>query len=825
MSEESNKYSSSILTAKTPLEATEVIRIRLSQDKLIDKEFYSLFKELSDAQFSYTAQVRKIVTKHQDLDKLLEEQMVSNQVLTIEEMNELNMDSLGELRNIWDFTISELKNNIKSLNEFNDIMKNDVVIPLRDFSENDSAWNRSRRLHSKLTDVASVIDQNVRNNNNSMEFEEASKEWQTNAPYLFEMFQKVDYNHLENIKQSLLNYQSGHSDYLSSSIKICENNTSNLIDYEPENEIHRFSIEARNHSFKFASSSNKKSTVKKNSLSNSPNKDHSNRRRSTFTNISHRLTSSNNASNQDLMNDEFSDATNNNSMKNRKSSNRIKSTVGSIFGRNKLKNKSTQSFSKLGDATVYESSPVSSSRGSSRNDRHATTNTIRPELFSKGASSSEIPKKYAYSDNEQDNIFADTLPGTDTSEFKNGRPRFNTMSTTGSRVSAAYSTQSQNSAIQYQHPMDSHFVAISVNQTPLQPQQKSKQSVTEPNLSQPGFCSTSPNIGTLQMSAPKVPYSRKAFGSNSTSLSLPSFNQSASTLFSQITGELNVLDPQTTGPIAHVTGQSLFQHAAVESSIYGLNASIAEVINATFRDGIVTESQLIGEIALNHTPSPISKKTLPIGLDLKISNASKFDKIILNRAFVEQVQSEEFKVNPQFIESRTLGAIKYSISQPSAPIVIIPAWNFENHQASVVLTLKMSPTISQSVQQLILEDFSVSVSIDNANVSSALSKPQGTFSKENRRITWKFSEPVVLNRGNEETLIARFLTDRMSSESSKGVAAKFTIRESATQLIDVGSALVLHSQELDETNPFGGAWKAVSCTRTLSAGNYYGLSM
>nr|3G9H_A Chain A, Suppressor of yeast profilin deletion [Saccharomyces cerevisiae] len=301
-----------------------------------------------------------------------------------------------------------------------------------------------------------------------------------------------------------------------------------------------------------------------------------------------------------------------------------------------------------------------------------------------------------------------------------------------------------------------------------------------------------------------------------------------STLSSQITGELRELNPQATGSSTSLVGQSLFQHSSLDTSQFGLNASIAEVLNASFKDGMLQNSQLIGEIALNYLPNSVMNSPLPIGINLRINNGAKFEKVILNQAFIERVAPEEFKVNPSFIDSRTLGAIKYSIKEPIAPIVIHPVWRFESHQASVVLTVKMSPSLPDEISQIVIEDLVVFVNIDGANATSALSKPQGSFSKEKKRITWRFKEPVVLTRNGEgQRLIARFITDGLAHESAKGVITKFTISETDNVALPhsgAGSGITLTCQELDENNPFGGEWLDVNTKRTLTTGNYHGLA-
>ena len=71
MSQQETLYADSILISKSPYEATETIRIRLSQAKLINKDFYLLLKEISDLKRNYAQQLRKIVAENENLNKIL----------------------------------------------------------------------------------------------------------------------------------------------------------------------------------------------------------------------------------------------------------------------------------------------------------------------------------------------------------------------------------------------------------------------------------------------------------------------------------------------------------------------------------------------------------------------------------------------------------------------------------------------------------------------------------------------------------------------------------------------------------------------------------
>lgn len=851
MSQERTEYFS-ILTAKQPYEATEAIRIRLSQAKLINKDFYTLFKDIADLKKNYAQQLRKIIAENEDLNKLLVNQMLQTQVLTTEEMSNFKFDSLGELNELWNVLINGLKTDLHLSTELHNTLDNQVVQNLKNSTENDRHWSESKQLHSKLSKIAASIDYYQRKGDQSGKLDAAKTQWASEVPYLVEVFETLDYNRLQSIKDCLLSYQSGYSDYLSAITNDSEKCMAKFLEFEPKNEIDRFATEASKYNFILSNvrqgdsikqkQQTQRDSGKQQSSTNSSSKDKN--RRSTLGDIGHRFTSSSTVVHHDLMNNEFSNPDNNKSLKNRKSSHGLRSRVGSIFGKKFLNNRKSQ---------VFNSKPVvnsiTESPNSSTTDLKSTySNRSRPSMqqhqqqyrnSSNSISSkpSSIPKpispaKNGKSNNTQMSSVPEVIPQKPQKDISvEPEPQKGNTSIEDKRLSA----QNIQEAIPESKPVN----GFSIAQTPLQPQRKNKPLPVQPQQQIPPSSEQSydANENVLNHTqAPAVPPSRKQTINRQQQSLTPApikkdgvlqqqEQQNTSLLNPQITGELTQLHPQNTGSSASVSGQSIFQHDTKDIGFFGLNASIAEVINATFKEGILQESQLIGEIALNYVLNPNINGELPVGINLKINNAAKFGKVIINQAFVEQADQEHFKINPQFIDSRVLGAIKYSIKDPLAPVIVHPIWKFEPHQASVVLNIKIAPFVPERIRKLVLEDLVVFASIDGAEATNALSKPQGSFSKEKKRITWRFKEPLVLDRDSNDTrLIARFITNGLAHESERGISIKFILHEQTGETIAVGSSISLEDQELDVENPFGGEWKTVSSKTTLVAGNYIGLA-
>ncbi|CCH60802.1 hypothetical protein TBLA_0D03020 [Henningerozyma blattae CBS 6284] len=856
--QERNKYANTILVDKEPYESTEAIRIRLSQAKLINKNFYLLFSEISKLKHNYVKNLNRIISNNEDLNEILKKQMIESKVLEPEEMLQFDFNSLGELNSLWKLLINELKIESQSNYNFYQTIDSNIIHSLKDSTENDNKWNESRKLHSKLSKIAASIEMYSKNNPGDGSLEQSTKEWASNGPYLFELFETIDYNRLEILKNVLLNYQTGYSDYLLANTKNCETNMTKFLEFNPELEIDRFANDANNYTFLFNSTHNESidlisqtSTSPSKVNTKSPQKDKS-KRKSAFGALDKKFTStfsssnSNSNSSQDLMNNEFSNSVNNLSLKSRKSSGGLKSKVGSIFGRNKnrgkkldyesepipdtdLSTRTIQSQSQyqyqnnINRVTSAAGSVSTSSSGNRRvnTDRKSTVERRSNIIENKPALSETKSNILENEPTESKPISTDNKPTlTDHSSTNNTIPR------SESPVRKMKERTSSQSLYQTSHTIQNYMAANNnSNNNSNNNNNNNNNNINNTN----NFTGTTENIENPTLSISQAPLQPNKSHSNSRDNTPPNVPSARKTLnpnrpswiMPQMTGELKMLAPQATGSSSVITGQSLFQHSTLANSMIGLNASVAEVVNATFKEGVLTGCQLIGEIALSYINN--DGGIIPVSINMKIDGINNFEKLILNPNFIERTgsdESEEFRVVPSLIDSKTLGAIKFSQKNAVAPIIIHPIWRFEPHQASVVLTIKLSPNLPASVNQLVLEDFVVFVTMDGANATSALSKPQGSFSKEKRRITWRFREPMVLKRGEEERMIARFMTDGIGRESERGISTKFSIKDSVTD----SNNIRLSYQAIDENDPFGSNWKDVHTTKTLVAGNYFGLS-
>lgn len=308
---------------------------------------------------------------------------------------------------------------------------------------------------------------------------------------------------------------------------------------------------------------------------------------------------------------------------------------------------------------------------------------------------------------------------------------------------------------------------------------------------------------------PPPPPSRKVHNSVG---EVPTGKRDASSLTFQSlhSARESFIQPHNTGGraslISQNTGNSLFKlndyfkHFGSTDGLIqeGLNTSIAEIVNVSFKSGEVVKSQALGEVAFNYNSlQPLQS--------LAVQIPTKFSKFLLNDQLITQTGEGQFTLNVPQIQHKTLGGVKYmlDLKPTSIPLIVKQVWKFEPHQASLIIKLSLNPTYGKAVE---FENFALSASLDTSVISTAASsKPEGSFNKEANRITWRYGKPLVLSpNAPEEKLIARFMTNGQAKESASGIQVKFTISNPPnpfTEILDVNGV-------------------AIPSVRSLSTGNY-----
>lgn len=230
----------------------------------------------------------------------------------------------------------------------------------------------------------------------------------------------------------------------------------------------------------------------------------------------------------------------------------------------------------------------------------------------------------------------------------------------------------------------------------------------------------------------------------------------------------------------------------------GLNASISELIKVDLIDGVTNTIQVIGEVAFTYI-KPQSTETPNIGYIKLLDNYGILQKLTPNNGFLEPLDSSgsnnetAYLINLSQISSKMLGGLKYMTTKTELPVIILPIWRFEQHQASCMITIKLSDRALSLLHRanpsafVELENFLLSIGLDDTPgliVNSAMSRPAGVFNKERKRITWKITgdqQPIRLSLEHpEQKIVARFMISNngtgLVKECKKGAQAKFSIK-------------------------------------------------
>lgn len=284
-------------------------------------------------------------------------------------------------------------------------------------------------------------------------------------------------------------------------------------------------------------------------------------------------------------------------------------------------------------------------------------------------------------------------------------------------------------------------------------------------------------IPPIRQAPPPPPPTRKAHSDRDSQLFSSAQMHAAVNRRDSYIGETSLVS-QTTGN--SMLAQDHFKHfGASEEAIHeGLNISIAEIINVTFHDGIVSKSQVLGEVAFNYNSQHAMEH-----FDIRIP--TKFSKSLLNDQLITSGGDDSYRININQVEGRTLGGIKYlmDVAPENVPLLLKQVWKFEQHQASLIIKVSLNPEFGESLS---LQNLMISASLDKSVESTlASSKPEGSFNKDMNRITWRYTQPVAFDSEQPELkFIARIMTKGVAKEAPSGVKVKFTT-SNATSFIQI----------------------------------------
>lgn len=284
----------------------------------------------------------------------------------------------------------------------------------------------------------------------------------------------------------------------------------------------------------------------------------------------------------------------------------------------------------------------------------------------------------------------------------------------------------------------------------------------------------------------------------------------------------------------------------------GLNASIIETVNAWFSEGVVTKSSVIGELALAYNGAPEPNTTI------RLDNFQVLEKVAANPHLVNEEKDKDLSDEkrgqynihlPGIARPSPTVAFKYQLhvdtSDASAycPVIFKPAWNIEEHQASVIVFYSLNPSFASSLsrQSITLKNLVLTVNLDTspeegrevAHATNAVMYPNtgASFRRKSSAVTWKLPEFDV-KVGPDGKLLVRFSTATSWPRKGK-VDARFEVHTP-----DAGSRLGISVASQSESSQKGSdpfadesfgahddtqpslTWKEVPTTRKLVGGKY-----
>lgn len=288
----------------------------------------------------------------------------------------------------------------------------------------------------------------------------------------------------------------------------------------------------------------------------------------------------------------------------------------------------------------------------------------------------------------------------------------------------------------------------------------------------------------------------------------------------------------------------------------GLNASIVETVNTWFSASGVTKAFVTGEVALAYNPP-----TTGAAADtetIRLQHFELLEKVAANPTFVtaaakDSITSAEehagtYKLAVNNIKrSAPAVGLKYQLHIDEAnlaaysPILLTPAWQLVEGQASVILLYSLNPTFGAS-EEVVFKNVVISVALDVSAADAVrptaamMSPTQGaSFRRKAATVTWRFGE-LSVSPGPQERLLARFTT-AAGVPKQGSVDVKFEVHGKTASAVGVekkGTGGV-GAKARTEVDPFaddggefdgvesaGGAdgWVEINTRRTVVSGKY-----
>ena len=336
----------------------------------------------------------------------------------------------------------------------------------------------------------------------------------------------------------------------------------------------------------------------------------------------------------------------------------------------------------------------------------------------------------------------------------------------------------------------------------------------------------------------------------------------------------------------HGPGTLLTQPELLEP---GLSCSIVETVSTLFSGENISKSFVVGEVTFANSPSsssstPVESETRTIRLD----NTQMLEKVAPNPSLFSssassarenELKTEEATMEYRLLVSamkpaRPIVALKYQVRVDESnksvfsPLLLRPAWQVQESQASVILFYSANPafivrTLATKEGEAIandgdrrgsvtLKNVVVSICLDSSSdagkATSAMMAPQtgAVFKRKQGQVQWKFPELTISSgeaqQDQQQKLLARFTTGESSPVRPGHVEVRWELAgrtgsKLAISTLNVPDATTNGKEasphkadgSLADENPFadddlgsriGATWKQINTVRSLVSGRY-----
>lgn len=233
----------------------------------------------------------------------------------------------------------------------------------------------------------------------------------------------------------------------------------------------------------------------------------------------------------------------------------------------------------------------------------------------------------------------------------------------------------------------------------------------------------------------------------------------------------------SSGSASNVGNATLDSIASAGPIASGLNGQITERVNVVTSGRNVTKIMIVGEVSVS-----VRDISASAPLHLRIDDFEQLEKAAANPQFLKELSGKpgEYTLDLGAIARYSGGiggiagsgratVLKYQLHVPQhkaeqfVPLNVTPQWRCEENQTSILINYSSnSESRLASAAQLSpanIQDITMSVDITSSNVSNIMSKPNATYSAEQKKLFWRLNEQIPIASGTStaaQKALARF---------------------------------------------------------------------